>query len=95
MHWDNDYIPGPDDIAREADDADAFVDDPDEEDLDGYTLSCPHCGGEIYADADVCPHCRSFISDEDFERPGSDQLKGWGVVIIIVMILLLLAMMVL
>jgi len=70
---------------------------PDEDDLDGYTLTCPHCHGEMYADADVCPHCRSFILEEDLDAADaeSDQVKGWATMIIILMIVLMIALMIL
>ena len=29
---------------------------------------CPYCGKAMYEDAEVCPHCRSYISDEDAPR---------------------------
>lgn len=38
-------------------------DDDDEAEAD--TEPCPYCGKAVYYGADVCPHCRSFISAED------------------------------
>lgn len=35
---------------------------PDEfDDGDDYTRPCPHCGAEIYDDADYCPVCNQYI----------------------------------
>lgn len=40
--------------------------DPDESDVGGgeesETLPCPFCGKPVYESADVCPHCRNFVS---------------------------------
>ncbi|MBI1373011.1 MAG: hypothetical protein GC159_09645 [Phycisphaera sp.] len=83
-----------DEDSLQDDDLDDAIDD---EEVEAYTLPCPHCGEEVWADADVCPHCRSFISDADFERAehDGDQLRGWSVLIIIVMVILMLALMML
>ena len=32
------------------------------------TIDCPHCGKEIYEDAERCPHCERYLSDEDAAR---------------------------
>lgn len=29
------------------------------------TVECPSCGEEIYEDAQRCPHCGSYVSQED------------------------------
>lgn len=42
----------------ESEDVD-FPEDPDDDDSD--TSICPHCGHEIYADADYCPSCRHAV----------------------------------
>ncbi len=41
------------------------------------TLPCPHCGAEIYEDAERCPHCEEYLSDEDV-RPAR---KSWLIII--------------
>lgn len=38
-------------------------DEPDEE--DGGTVPCPYCHREIHEDSPRCPHCGSYISEED------------------------------
>jgi hypothetical protein len=39
---------------------------PDESDTgaagESETLPCPFCGKAVYESADVCPHCRNFVS---------------------------------
>ena len=37
---------------------------PDEED-DGVTLPCPHCREPVHEQAERCPHCGWYISEED------------------------------
>jgi len=56
---------------------DDFEDDEDvgdEEDPDSVdansddsvdTRPCPYCGKPVYEQAELCPHCRSYISRED------------------------------
>ena len=55
---------------NEADDGDEADegDEPDDESAGGDsvdTLACPYCGKAVYEGAEVCPHCRSYISEED------------------------------
>lgn len=57
------------DVLSERDDpADADMDDPDGDDDDAETDPCPYCGKPVYTGAELCPHCRSFISFEDAPR---------------------------
>ena len=41
--------------------------EPDESDRDDREsadlATCPHCGQEVYEDAEVCPHCGNYISE--------------------------------
>jgi hypothetical protein len=32
------------------------------------TVACPYCGRAVYEHADICPHCRNFISFQDARR---------------------------
>jgi hypothetical protein len=51
--------------SEEADDElfDNEYSDEDESDDDATaTLICPHCGAEVYEDAEYCPVCDNFIS---------------------------------
>lgn len=29
------------------------------------TIPCPYCGKAVYEQAELCPHCRSYLSVED------------------------------
>jgi hypothetical protein len=40
------------------DDPEPDVDDDDSPEL----LACPHCGEQIYEEADQCPHCGDYIT---------------------------------
>jgi len=40
------------------------VDDGD----DDETVPCPYCRKPVYEQAELCPHCGSFISSEDAPR---------------------------
>ena len=47
--------------------------DPDESDMDDgdsgtEESDCPYCGKAVYEQAEVCPHCRNYISREDAPR---------------------------
>jgi hypothetical protein len=44
------------------DDTDA--DEPADED-DDETVPCPHCRQPVYEDAERCPHCERYLSQED------------------------------
>jgi predicted nucleic acid-binding Zn ribbon protein len=51
------------------DPADPDESDMDEDDEDGPALvECPYCGSEILEDAERCPRCGNFISEEDAPR---------------------------
>jgi hypothetical protein len=59
---------------------DEYLDDseyPDDPDFDdGETDPCPHCGEDVYDDAERCPHCGRYLSRED--APWS---KPWWLVL--------------
>ncbi|MCC9606325.1 zinc ribbon domain-containing protein [Blastopirellula sp. JC732] len=64
------------------DDDESFVDDEawTDDDLpsdepDDYLDHCPQCGGEIYDDADVCPHCGEYLIHRN--SPWSDRSFLW------------------
>jgi predicted nucleic acid-binding Zn ribbon protein len=69
-------------------------DDPDDSDTDdddnAPTISCPYCQKEISEQAEVCPHCRNFISFEDAPR----RYPPWLIAGVVVCILIVLAWMV-
>ena len=49
-----------------------FDDDDDDEidyslrdEDDGDTIACPHCGQDVFDDAEQCPNCGMYLSEED------------------------------
>ncbi len=48
----------------------------DDAEDDGYTVPCPSCKRPIHEDAQRCPYCEHYISEED--RP--PQRKPWWIV---------------
>ena len=51
---------------------------PDEDDLDDGstdTVVCPHCGADVYEDADQCPECGMFLLSDT--RVWSSKSLGW------------------
>lgn len=64
-------------MAREDDDwADDNVEDWDE-DSDEETYPCPYCGADVYEDAERCPICERYLSDEN----APPQSRPWWIVI--------------
>ena len=57
----------------EDDDFDADEGDQDDE----PTIPCPNCRREIHEDAQRCPYCERYISDED-ASPGR---KPWWIIV--------------
>jgi hypothetical protein len=35
------------------------------EDDEDPTIDCPHCGAEVYDDAEQCPACGRYLTEED------------------------------
>src|SRR5947207_15787220 len=70
VHDDEDFESA--DNADDDQDAPASKDDPSEADVsdddDAETVRCPYCGKPIYERAELCPYCKSYISDEDAPR---------------------------
>ena len=57
-------------VRRTMDDEDSdddWSDDSDDDTGDGPTITCPHCGNEVYEDSPRCPSCENYLSHE--ERP--------------------------
>ena len=76
------------------DDDEADLDEregPDESDVDddeaSDTLPCPFCGRPVYEGADVCPHCRNFVSFD--AAPG--RKRSWVYVVVGALLLAALA----
>ncbi len=64
----------------------AWNDDLDEDDYAGFntapddddpTVACPHCGEEVYDDAEQCPACGRYLSREDAPAAA----RPWWIVI--------------
>jgi RNA polymerase subunit RPABC4/transcription elongation factor Spt4 len=53
------------------------------EDSDDCTVACPHCGKDIYDDADQCPYCSMNISAADFKKPW----PAWVMILIVLTII--------
>ena len=58
---------------EDEDDDEDWDDDSDDESL----IECPHCGEEIYEDAQRCPECGQYLSEED----APPARKPWWIVI--------------
>ena len=65
-------------------------DDPDEADqdpADNYDeveeIPCPYCGKPVYEQAELCPHCESYISDEDAQRRRVGKWFWLGVIFVL------------
>jgi hypothetical protein len=46
-------------------------------DDDDSTISCPHCGQDVYEDSPRCPHCGQYISAED----AAPRRKPWWIIL--------------
>ncbi len=57
---------------------DELDDDPEEDADDGTVVPCPHCGAEIFDDAEQCPVCGSWITAD---RRASTGKPSWFVVV--------------
>lgn len=64
------------------DDFDSAIDDGDSE-LDEGTVSCPYCGAAVFEDAEWCPHCENYISQEDAPTGQSKPAWIWVVLFLI------------
>jgi hypothetical protein len=38
------------------------------DDANGDTVPCPYCRRPVYEDAERCPHCENYLSEEDAPR---------------------------
>lgn len=66
-------MPWDDDDDRECDDEDEDWSDDDEVD----TIPCPHCGQDVHEEAQFCPRCENYLSEEDSPSPP----KPWWMLI--------------
>ena len=63
-----------DDPANPLDDREYPDPDPCDDDSN-ETVVCPHCGADVYEEADQCPACRSFLIPDT--RVWSDKSLWW------------------
>lgn len=59
-------------------------------DDDDTTIPCPHCGADIYDDAEQCPACGHYLTDED--APAKPQ-PWWILIGVSICILIVIAWM--
>lgn len=55
----------------------ALEDDDEYEDDEDDTIPCPHCQKQVYHDAEQCPYCGNYISEEDAPR---DMKPKWIII---------------
>ncbi len=70
--WDDGESAGDD---EEEDDDDSDGDFGDDE--DDVTIPCPNCRRHIHEDAQRCPYCETYLSEEDT----ASSVKPWWVVL--------------
>ncbi len=59
-----------DELEREAERAEwrEGIEDPDDDEESATTVPCPHCFHTVYDDAEWCPGCGQYLSEEDAPR---------------------------
>src|SRR5689334_15900505 len=72
---------------RGSDDDDAIDEYPDEADtsIEGGNVKCVHCGTYIHEDADMCPRCHKWQTDDQTPPPK----PRWFVLTVILLVLAL------
>jgi len=66
--------------------------DPRSEDLDdlaGDTAWCPHCGVELWDQAQVCSECGQALVDGPSSHPPSRIMQRKGLIAVVILLLLL------
>lgn len=78
-------------MAYREDEADGGLDErelPDESDIDDddepADVPCPYCGRDISEEAEVCPHCRNYVSRED--APQSRRPSTWVTAVVFLLL---------
>jgi hypothetical protein len=54
----------------------------DDEEHDDYIMPCPHCGEDIFDEAEQCPYCHQYLTAADFKK----QIPTWVIVLIVLTI---------
>jgi len=60
--------------------------DSDEGDDEAETVECPHCGRDVYEQAEKCPFCRGYLSREDARKSGKPR---WVIATTLVLLLVI------
>ena len=48
------------------------------------TVPCPHCGEEMFEDAEQCPECGQYVSKEDAPAaPGAGKSGAWWILVLL------------
>ena len=91
-HEGEDYDARGDDDESISDREDPDPPDQDDDDLDDdETVPCPYCGKPMYEGAELCPHCKSYISAED-APPRRVALWVWAGIILCLLAVLIWAL---
>jgi hypothetical protein len=66
--------------------------DDDLERFSGETAYCPHCGAEIWDQAEFCPECRQAIGNDLLSRPPVEAWvhRRWYVAVALIVLAALL-----
>jgi len=76
-----------DDLDYDASDLTPGDDDDDEDysvNSESSTDPCPHCGAQVYEDAEQCPLCGQYITDEETPRTSQPRWVVWTAIVILV-----------
>ena len=84
-------------VANDDYDEDDDLDIPDPSDMDtsdgdedysvnseSSTSPCPQCGAQVYEDAEQCPVCGQYITDEDTPRTSQPRWVVWTAIVILI-----------
>ena len=78
--WDNENEDLDDlDDFEDPDPSDQDPDELDDDSADVRVIPCHYCDQPVYDDADVCPHCGSFLLHQD----NPDRRPWWWLVIVV------------
>lgn len=63
--------------------------DPDDDETPDL-VACPHCGNEIFEDAEQCPRCQQYLLKTGSAAAATTSLGWVGVLIIVLIVFFLL-----
>ena len=64
-------------LRRDRDDDWEDDESPEDDDDDDYTVPCPYCKRPIHEDAQRCPYCEHYLSEED----APPARKPWWIIV--------------